>query len=213
MRILSLKVVLKLVKWSVMDNTIMENLEMEIKTSNITASYFKNEDRNPLAIYSGNEVLDYHRKPYESDFEYSLFQLYCFYDYSIEDLYNLVQEISSKYSKNDLYHLGYSDFVQYVEIKRFNWRKETYIRSSDEYKGKIKRKANVESENIVHVTDDYDSTIKVIDCLNQDILDICNDEDMSPEKRLKLINQYSKVSIRLNEKRFGLLSKIREEVL
>ena len=125
---------------------------MEIKTSNITASYFKNEDRNPLVIYSGNEVWDYHRKPYESNFEYSLFQLYCFYDYSIEDLYNLIQEISSKYSKNDLYHLGYSDFVQYVEIKRFDMRKETYRRSSDEYKGK----ANLVVENgqellIVHV--------------------------------------------------------------
>jgi hypothetical protein len=43
--------------------------------------------------------------------------------------------------------------------------------------------------------------------------DICNDVDISPEKRLELIGKYSKISIRLNEKRFGLLSKIREEIL
>lgn len=198
-----------------MEDTVIETLEHQIKTSKITSSEFRNKSLNPLRnLYEDKTIIwDYHRGYLEDDFNYSLFSLYCFYDYSVEDVFNLVHEISLKYAKNDIHMLVYSDFVDYFHANNFHERKMSYVKSSEEYKNKIQLKEVASSENIIHVTEDYDSTVEIIKCLNQDMKDICNDVDISPEKRLELIGKYSKISIRLNEKRFGLLSKIREEIL
>lgn len=197
-----------------LEDTIIEKLEHHIKTSQINSSEFKNKSKNPLRnLYDVDTIWDYHKGYLEDEFEYSLFSLFCFYDYSIEDVFNLVHEISLKYTKNDLHMLVYTDFVEYFHNNHFHERKRSYVKSSKEYKNKINLKEEASSENIIHITEDYDSTVEIIGCLNQDMKDICNDVDISPEKRLELIGKYSKISIRLNEKRFGLLSKIREEIL
>ncbi len=204
---------------SVCNNSIIEKLEEEIKTSSITFSYFKynlssivNESRSLSIMGDGGETLSYYKLKGESSYEYLLFELFCFFDMSLRDIYELFIGISKKYNKNDLCFVEYSDFEKLKELRSWNERKHLFVRDSPEYLKKSQLREDALNNNINHMVKDYDSTLEIIDCLNDDMKFICNDEDISPEKRLEYIDKYSKVSFRLNEKRFGLLNKIRDDV-
>ena len=141
-----------------LENTIIEKLEHSIKTSDMSYSMFKKEKKNPIYQFEDmDKVWDYHKEYCEPDFNYCLFQLYCFYDYTIEDVFEMVHDISLKTHKSDLSNLVYSDFVEYFRLNHFHERKLSYIRSSDEYKNKVNLKNNIKSDNIIHISDDYNS--------------------------------------------------------
>lgn len=196
------------------DKTVLETIEHKIKTDANLIHYFKPKkiDLN-LSFDSNDEVYSFHKLNNEYEFEYSLFKLYCFFDYTVDDIYNLIIDLSSKYHKSDLAMLSYSDFINFTKKNRFEYRKKVYEKSSDEYKNLIKLKEFAESDNIKHLLEDYEDTLKIIECLNSDMKFICNDEDISAEKRINCIDKYSKISNKLNEKRFNLLEKIRDEKL
>lgn len=203
----------------VCNNSIIEELEEAIKTSSITSSYFKynispivNQTKSLYIQGNGGETLSYYQLEGESSYEYLLFELFCFFDMSLRDIYELFIGISKKYNKNDLSFVNYSDFEKLKELKSWNERKRLFVRDSPEFLKKSQLREDALNNNINHMVKDYDSTLEIIDCLNDDMKFICNDEDISPEKRLEYIDKYSKVSFRLNEKRFGLLEKIRNDV-
>lgn len=202
--------------WNSGKDTIIEELEEEIKTCDITSSYFrykvKSEDML-LDISPDIHSPSFYQLETESNFEYLLFKLFCFFDMNIHDIYELIKEIGGKYHKNDLFLLSYYDFEKLSDVRSWNVRKEKFLKVSPEYVRKIGLKDGVVGGNIEYLVKDYEDTLEIMDCLNEDVKCICNDEDISPEKRLELIGKYSKISIRLNEKRFGLLTKIREEKL
>lgn len=196
------------------DKTILETIEYTIKTDANLLHFFKQPKKSSYYNYEvKNEVYSFYKLEDEFEFEYSLFKLYCFCNYSIDDIYKLLKDLSFKYHKSDLKGLSYSDFIYFTEKNRFEYRKSVYEKSSDEYKNLLKLKESAESDNIKHLIEDYDDTIKIIECLNSDMKFICNDEDISAEKRINCIDKYSKISNKLNEKRFNLLEKIRAEKL
>lgn len=197
------------------EKTIIETIEYEIKTDCNLLYLFKKK-KNSFNSYfydDSDEVYSYYQLKYEYTFGYALFKLYCFCNYSIDDIYKLIKDLSSKYPKSDLKELEYSDFVNYTEEKHFECRKKVYEKSTKEHQNKLHLKESVESDNIKHLIDDYDSTNDIIETLNSDMKFICNDEDISAEKRITCIGKYSKISIRLDEKRSNLLQRIRAEKL
>lgn len=194
----------------------MEVLEHEFKTGEMTSHFFKEriEMINSSKLYqSYSPVYTYHQLDSESFFDYSLFKLYCFFDYSVEDIYKLLKELDSKYSKSELYMLRYSEFHEYTRVLKFKERKKYYLKSLDEYKNKVEVAEDVKSGNVVNLCDDYNDTTSIINCLNDDMKDICNNEDIPAEKRIDYINKYSKISIRLHEKRSSLYDEINRVIL
>lgn len=198
----------------VADKTVLELIEHKIKSdSNLLHCFKPKKNFFSLDIDSDIEVYSFYPLKNEYDFEYALFKLYCFFNYSIDDIYELLINLSKKYNKSDLKSLSYSDFIRFTESHKFEIRKNVYDKTTDEYKNRLVLKESAESENIKYLVEDYDDTISIIETLNSDMKFICNDEDISAEKRIYYIDKYSKVSIRLNEKRFDLLKKIRAEKL
>lgn len=198
------------------DKSIMEVLEHEFKTGEMTSQFFKERIdmfKKDKLYRSYSPVSTYHQLDLESSFDYSLFKLYCFFNYSIEDIYNLLKELNSKYFKCELYLLNYSEFYEYTRVLEFKERKKYYLKSQDEYKNKVKAAEEVKSGNVVNLCDDYNDTTSIINCLNDDMKDICNNEDIPAEKRIDYINKYSKISIRLHEKRSSLYDEINRVIL
>ena len=159
---------------------------------------------SPISVKKNNIYI------FEVDFEYDLFQLYCFFDYSIHDIYELIHRLSSKYVKSDLDTVDYAEFERFSKYHLFNERKKKFLKSSDVYQDKIIQQDNTVSSNIDFLIDDYEDTVSIIGLLNENMKDILNDEDVSSEKRIDYLNKYSKISNRLNDKRFLLLEKIED---
>lgn len=196
-----------------MNESILEFIENEVKTNSDMLKIFEPKKYASQLYLSSSEINSYYPLKDEFSFEYSLFKLYCFFDYTIDDIYDLLINLGSKYIKSDLGRLAYSDFIEYTENHNFTYRKDAYLKTTNEYKKKVDLKNNAESGNLENLVKDYEDTVKIIECLNDDMKFLCNDEDISPEKRISNIDKYSKISIRLNEKRFNLLEKIRAERL
>lgn len=194
------------------DRTILETIEDKIKSDfNLLNHFVKKEDMLNFSVK--NEFYSFYALKDDFIIDIALFKLYCFCDYSIDDIYKLLIDLSKKYHKSNLSALSYSDFIQYTKKKHFVYRKKVYEKTSEDYQNKIHIKETAESESITHLVDDYNDTVDVIETLNSDMKYLCNDEDISAEKRMNYIDKYSKVSIRLNEKRSVLLEKIRAEKL
>lgn len=196
-----------------MDESILEFIENEVKSNSDMLKIFEPKKYASQLYLSSSEINSYYPLKDEFSFEYSLFKLYCFFDYTIDDIYDLLVKLGYKYSKSGLGRLVYSDFIQYTENHNYISRKDAYLKTTNEYKKKVDLKNNAESGNLENLVKDYEDTVKIIECLNDDMKFLCNDEDISPEKRISNIDKYSKISIRLNEKRFNLLEKIRAERL
>lgn len=198
--------------------TIIETIEDEIKHNFNLSHKFKRKKKSlnlesNLFSSDEDEVYSFYPLKHEYTFEYSLFKLYCFCNYSISDIYELLIDLSKKYNKSDLKSLSYSDFVKYTEDKKFKLRKDIYIKSNDEYQNKIHLKESAESDYIKYLINDYEDTVVIIENLNSDMKFICNDEDISPEKRAEYINKCEKITNRLSLKRDELIEKIRAEDL
>lgn len=197
------------------NDTIIEILENEFRTGAFSGIRFKENIDNIKQhnMYNLKPInYTYHQLDGEFDFYYALFRLYCFFDYSIEEIYNLIKEISRKYNKSD-FIVSYSDFVEYTKVRHFKERKNTFLKTSPEYQEKVKMLDSVKSDNIKNVIDDYNDTSAVIECLNEDMKEICNNEDISAEKRIEYIQKYSKISSKLSEKRSLLFQEIKKVVL
>lgn len=193
------------------NSSVLEELEEEIRDNDFTASYFRHQLKSSSQLISfEDDSSSYYKLDTECSHEYLLFKLFCFFDMSVREIYELVCELSRKYNKNDLEFLHFSDFEKLANLKKWKVRKKNFLRDSPPMVRKRELRESVFDSNLDNLVEEYDDTLDVIKCLNQDMKDICNDLDVAPEKRLELIGKYSKISIRLNEKRFGLLSKIRE---
>lgn len=194
------------------NRTILEIIEDEVKSNFNLLNHFKRSS-NLLSITDFDEVYSYYPLKDEFEFDYAIFKLYCFCNYGIDDIYKLLIDLGRKYIKSDLSLLSYSDFVNYTKDKKFVERKKIYEKTSKDYQNKVHLKETAESENISKLVDDYNDTVSIIETLNSDMKFICNDEDISAEKRISYIDKYSKISIRLAEKRNILFEKIRDEKL
>ena len=99
------------------NRTILEFIEDKVKSDFSLLNRFKKSSN--ILSYDTDEVYSYYQLNTEFEFDYALFKLYCFCDYSIEDIYKLLVDLGTKYKKSDLSSLSYSDFVTYTKDKRF----------------------------------------------------------------------------------------------
>ena len=124
-----------------------------------------------------------------------------------------MKKCSDKNPKSDLNRLSYADFVNYTIAKHYEERKAVYEKTSEDYKKKLELKSAAESDYIKYLVDDYNNTNTIIDSMYSDMKYMCNDEDVSAEKRAEYINKCSKITNRLSDKRDFLINKIRSEDL